>query len=96
MKLKYKDEKQVFNEIEKNGVLYLEFPILAEPGVVRHGISTRLGGVSEGIYSSMNLSFTRGDSEENVRENYRRIGKALGVREENMVCSVQTLSLIHI
>lgn len=90
MKLRYKDEKQVFNEVEKDGVLYLEFPLLAKTGVVRHGISTRLGGVSEGIYSSMNLSFTRGDSEENVRENYRRIGRAIGVREQDMVCSLQT------
>ena len=40
---------------------YLTFPILEETGMVRHLFSTRLGGVSEGIYSSMNLSYTRGD-----------------------------------
>ena len=31
--------------------------------VVHHGFSTRMGGVSTGIYESMNLSFTRGDED---------------------------------
>ena len=44
----------------KNGVPYIVFKNLELPGIV-HGFSTRLGGVSEGIYSTMNLSFHRGD-----------------------------------
>ena len=52
-----------------------------------HGFSTRLGGVSQGIYSSMNLSFTRGDEESCVRENYNRIAAAMGFRAENIVTS---------
>ena len=40
---------------------YLTFPILDNVSDIRHLFTTRLGGVSEGIYSSMNVSFTRGD-----------------------------------
>lgn len=75
---------------ETKGVTYLTFPALeALPGIL-HGFSTRLGGVSEGIYSSMNLSFTRGDREEAVQENFRRISGALGFSPEDIVASSQT------
>ena len=69
---------------------YLTYPSLEETGVVRHLITTRLGGVSKGEFSSMNLSFNRGDREEDVRENYRRIGQVLGCLPENMTASCQT------
>ncbi|MCM1088166.1 MAG: peptidoglycan editing factor PgeF [Muribaculaceae bacterium] len=78
-------------ERRKNGeVEYLTFPLLEETGLVRHLFSTRLGGVSEGIFSSMNLSYTRGDKKEAVDENYRRIADTLGCRVEDIVCSDQT------
>lgn len=87
--LNYKNQEPVFREVETD-TPFLEYPLLADTGVVRHGFSTRLGGVSEGCYSSLNLSFTRGDSEDAVRENYRRIAAAIGVKCENMVFSQQT------
>lgn len=87
--LNYKNQEPVFREVETD-TPFLEYPLLAGTGVVRHGFSTRLGGVSEGCYSSLNLSFTRGDSEDAVRENYRRIAAAIGVKCENMVFSQQT------
>lgn len=87
--LLYKDDRQVFREIEKE-TPYLEYPMFSNTGIVRHGFSTRLGGVSQGDYTSMNLSFTRGDDEVAVRENYRRMAKAIGVTCENMVLSQQT------
>lgn len=77
-------------EIEKDGVLYLVFPSLEETGIVKHGFSTRIGGVSRGIYSSMNLSFQRGDEKEAVLENYSRLMRAMGMRTEDIVCSDQT------
>ena len=58
--------------------------------MVRHGFSTRLGGVSEGFLSSMNLSFTRGDDPEKVRENFRRMGTAIGFETKDLVLSDQT------
>lgn len=86
----YKTEENVLKECMIDGVGMLQFPLLEKSGVVKHGFSTRLGGVSEGIYSTMNLSFSRGDKEEAVRENYRRIAKALDVPEDSFVLSHQT------
>ncbi len=75
---------------EQAGVPFFVFPSIEKTGAVVHGFSTRLGGVSEGIFSSMNVSFTRGDQEEAVRENYRRLGAAMGFSCENLVCTDQT------
>ncbi len=52
---------------------------------IRHGFSTRQGGVSGGIYSSMNFKEDGEDSSENIRENYRRIAGALGCDVRKMV-----------
>lgn len=87
--IKYKDNRHVLEE-NTDSVPYLEYPMLKNTRIVRHGFSTRLGGVSEGYYASMNLSFDRGDRKEAVAENFRRIGEALGVRCEDMVLSRQT------
>lgn len=87
---KKKDERNVLETKYKNHVAYLSFPALEETGLVKHGFSTRLGGVSEGVWSSMNLSFTRGDNPDHVQENYSRIAAALDVKKENMVLTYQT------
>lgn len=71
-------------------VEYLEFPSLTETGIVNHLFSTRIGGVSRGIYSSMNLSYTRGDKKEAVDENFRRIAAIFGKKSQDIVCSDQT------
>ena len=63
---------------EKDGVYYFVFPKIEELGIVSHLFSTRLGGVSSGCYSEMNLSYTRGDVKECVDENYKRISDVLG------------------
>lgn len=72
------------------GVEYLTFPLLERTGLVRHLFTTRIGGVSKGIYSSMNLGYKRGDEKEAVDENYRRIARVLGCEVGDMVCSDQT------
>ncbi len=66
------------------------FPSLKQCGIVKHGFTTRRGGVSEGIFEALNLSFTRGDSRNAVEENYRRLAAALGVEYESFVFSDQT------
>lgn len=71
-------------------VTYLTFPILEETGLVRHLFSTREGGVSKGIYASMNLSYSRGDEKEAVDENFRRIAEVFETTPERIVCSRQT------
>ncbi|MDO5540019.1 MAG: peptidoglycan editing factor PgeF [Eubacteriales bacterium] len=71
-------------------VMWLSFPKLDECKGILHGFSTRLGGVSRDHLWSMNLSFSRGDDRENVMENFRRIGNAIGFSQENLVFSDQT------
>ena len=88
--LKYKNEEHIFDECISAGVPFLKYPILEKEGLVEHGISTRLGGVSEGFLGNMNLSYTRGDDPAHVDENYRRIAAAIGVKPEHMVCTHQT------
>ncbi len=68
----------------------LSYPLLTETGIVKHCFTTRMGGVSKGIFSSMNLSFTRGDEKEDVMENYKRLAEALDVSLENFVFTDQT------
>ena len=87
---KKKTEAEDMRLVEKNGVPYFVFKNLENTGLVRHGFSTRLGGVSEGCLSSMNLSFTRGDDPEKVRENFRRMGMAIGFETKDLVLSDQT------
>ena len=75
---------------EKNHVPYIQFKNLSATGIVKHGFSTRKGGVRTGIFSSMNLNFKRGDDPDAVLENYRRMAAALNMRVEDMVLSDQT------
>ena len=75
---------------ENKGVTWLTYPAFEQFTDIVHGFSTRLGGVSEGIYASMNLSFTRGDEDAAVHENYRRFAAALGFSERDIVTSDQT------
>lgn len=86
----YKNKTPKMNIKEENGTVFLTYPQFDKIPEIVHGFSTRLGGVSTGMWSSMNLSFTRGDEEENVRENFRRIADAIGFSPENIVTSDQT------
>ena len=68
----------------------LTFPLLSQCACVKHGFTTRAGGVSDGEWGSLNLSFTRGDDATAVKENFRRVAEAFGVTPEKLVCSMQT------
>ena len=85
----YKNTAHIFDEVEKE-TPYLEYPLFQKTGIVKSAFSTRLGGVSEGYYSSLNLSFDRGDDPARVLENFKRIGASMGVAAEDMVLSKQT------
>lgn len=73
--------------VNRSGALeYLTAPGLSGTA---HCFSTRFGGVSGGVLSSLNLGMHRGDPEENVVENYRRLGDAVGFRPEDTVFTRQ-------
>ncbi len=74
----------------KNDVTYITFQKIEKTGLTNHLFSTRLGGVSEGKYSSMNLSFNRGDKRENIIENYKRLCGCVDIDINNLVLSRQT------
>lgn len=69
---------------------YLSFSSYEALTYIRHMFTTREGGVSKDIYASLNLSFTRGDDETAVLENYRRVAQALGTSIDHIVTSDQT------
>lgn len=71
-------------------VLLLTYPLFKQTGMVKHCFTTRVGGVSEGIFSSMNLSFTRGDKKEAVETNFRRLAEAMNVDYNKFVFTDQT------
>lgn len=74
---------------EKEQVKFCVFENLEKSGIVNACFSTRTGGVSEGVYESLNVSYTRGDSVENVSENLKRLGHAAGFESRNIVCGKQ-------
>ncbi len=82
--------ESVIRQQKAGEVEYLTFPLLSAQQGITHGFSTRKGGVSRDIYASMNLSFTRGDEEQSVQENFRRMAAALGTDVQHMVCTFQT------
>lgn len=64
--------------------------LVAENVSAPHCFTTRLGGVSTGDLASLNLGTRRGDDPENVLENYRILGKAIGFEPEKLVLTKQT------
>ena len=65
-------------EQTKQGVTFFQSDGMAAAGGVVHGFSTRKGGVSQGMWESLNLGVGRGDDPDHVRENYRRFFQAVG------------------
>lgn len=88
--LKYKNKETVFEEKIMEGVPLLTYPLLEKTEFVTHGFTTRMGGVSEGYCSTMNISTTRGDDPKAIEENQRRLARALGVRVEDFTYTHQT------
>ena len=74
-----------FQQHNTNGVRYYTAATIR----AAHAFSTRLGGVSTGHLESLNLSVRRGDTEENVRENWRRLSAAAGMDLSRVVYARQ-------
>lgn len=99
MELKRKNQEDIlvvreYMQVDKGGEGYtlplLYYPLLDQTGIVEHCFTTRLGGVSEGICASLNLSFSRGDDPTAVMENYRRVAEIFGKTVDDFVCTDQT------
>lgn len=73
----------------KDTTPYLTYNSLSEINFINHAFSTRLGGVSTGIFASMNMAFNRGDNPQSVTENYKRLCQSAGFKYESLVASAQ-------
>ncbi|PJF47780.1 MAG: peptidoglycan editing factor PgeF [Chloroflexi bacterium] len=69
-----------------HALAYYQFAALRAANV-NHGVFTRLGGVSEAPWASLNMSCSTGDAAEPVRENRRRALDALGLAPERSLTS---------
>lgn len=76
--------------VTDGGLKYIEFECLNEFGdMLTHCMSTRIGGISTGECSTLNMGFNRNDSRENILENYRLLCKSVGIDTRNLVMTNQ-------
>ena len=68
-----------FSKHNVNGLIYDTADGLSAAGGVRHAFTTRLGGVSSAPCDSLNFFENHGDPLENILENYRLLGEAVGL-----------------
>jgi len=64
---------------EQGGLATLSFPRFADPKILKHAVSTRLGGVSQGSHRSLNISYKVTDDPVRVSENRSLLRSALGM-----------------
>lgn len=68
-----------FRENKKEGVVFYTIPAFDDTGLVRHGFSSRIGGVSTGPFESLCFSLSREKNPDNFRANIRIFAGAAGV-----------------
>ncbi|KAB3533174.1 peptidoglycan editing factor PgeF [Alkaliphilus serpentinus] len=78
-----------YKVLEENNIKYISFDRLREIPYIKHGFSTKIGGVSTGSYQQMNMGFKTGDKPENVIQNLRLFCDALKMNFEDLVISHQ-------
>jgi polyphenol oxidase len=82
--------KEAFEVVKKEELVYLSIPAFERTGLVKHCFTTRIGGVSQGVYNSLNTSLDKEDPEENVRRNLELVCSAIGIDYTRLVLSDQT------
>lgn len=83
--------------ILRAGEHYIEHDDLARKSSTRHGFFTRNGGVSQGIYTSLNAGVGSDDDPQAVAENRARIAQAMGVAEDRLFTLFQCHSAtVHV
>ncbi|WP_458863359.1 peptidoglycan editing factor PgeF [Acidaminobacterium chupaoyuni] len=73
---------------EENGFVAFQAPQMLRAGGAKHLYTTRRGGVSQGVFASLNFRHT-GDSPENIRENCSRTAALLGLSYEDLIRTQQ-------
>lgn len=78
------------DDTKLGGIPMMKFHLLEQPGIAEHGFTTRAGGVSKGIFSTLNLSYARGDETDAVDENFRRVAVSMKADVSDFVLTDQT------
>jgi YfiH family protein len=65
--------------------MFIQAPALASHSGIRHAFFTRQGGVSDGIYASLNGGIGSSDEPAKVQENRRRMAAALGAKHDALI-----------
>lgn len=81
--------KKIYDVGKNKQLEYRVFQKWSKDPKLIHGFTTKKGGVSKGEWASLNLGFNRGDTRENVIENYKLVCRALGVAENSLVAANQ-------
>lgn len=74
---------------EINELQYYIIPSFEQTGLVTHGFTTRIGGISTEPFNTLNLGLKTEDEQENILGNFKKISKAFNVPLEKMVLSDQ-------
>lgn len=81
----------MFNLTKKHSIEYFESSLLNECDFLTHAFCTRIGGVSEDDYASLNISFKEGDLESRVLQNWYRLAMAFAIPVDQFL----TLNQVH-
>lgn len=82
-----------FTENMQHGCVYMTSDKIG----AKHMFTTRIGGVSKGVFASWNLGVNRGDDEAAVNENYRLAGEIIGCGKDDFVVTKQVHGrLVHV
>ncbi len=79
----------MFSLVKKGDLCYYKLDSFEESGIAKKAFTTKHGGVSGGVYSSMNLRINSDDDFENVKKNYQIIADAMGIDSKRFVLSRQ-------
>lgn len=72
-----------------SNIKIVQFENLLQCTDVRHAFTTKIGGVSEGVFATMNFGFNRGDSKVNVLKNYELLAEHLGLSVNDFILTDQ-------
>jgi len=75
--------------VSREGLTLVTFQHFLDAGLVRHGITTRFGGVSPEPLNTLNMGRRTADDPTNTEENRSRVARALGVPLGSFVYSDQ-------
>lgn len=82
-------ESKTMNLNFKNALCYLTFKELDKYDFIKHAYTTRLGGISENEFKSLNFSFASKDNKDCVNENYNIFCDSIGIDRYNLAVTSQ-------